>query len=78
MPTQRLVIDGDDKKHFCLMVRDGTLTVGADPAHAGIVLGRLRVVRIHCEGDVEEGPVVVGNDPTTPGGSAARPRTARG
>ncbi len=67
MPTQRLVIDGDDKGHFSLEIHDGTLTVGADPAHAGIVLGRLRVVRIHCEVEVEEGPVVVGNDPTTPG-----------
>jgi pSer/pThr/pTyr-binding forkhead associated (FHA) protein len=67
MPTQRLVIDGDDTGHFCLTVRDGTLTVGADPAQAGIVLNQLRVVRIHCEVELDQGAVVVGNDPTTPG-----------
>jgi hypothetical protein len=70
MPTQRLVIEGDDKGSFVLSVHDGTLTVGADPAHADLVLGSLRVVRIHCEVEVAEGPVLIGNDLTATGAPA--------
>jgi pSer/pThr/pTyr-binding forkhead associated (FHA) protein len=65
MSTQRLVID-DDHGQFSLAVRDGTLTVGTDPAHAGLVLAQLRIVRIHCEVEVE-GPVLVGQGPTAAG-----------
>jgi hypothetical protein len=67
MPTQRLVIDGDDKGRFYLAVQDGALTVGAGPAPAGAVLGKLRVRRIHCELEVDEGPVTICNDCTTAG-----------
>ncbi|HVS39052.1 MAG TPA: FHA domain-containing serine/threonine-protein kinase [Gemmataceae bacterium] len=68
MPPQRLVIDADDRKRFCLQVRDGALTIGADPAHADLVLNALRVVRIHCEVEIDEGALTVASDPTTPGG----------
>ena len=67
MATQRLVIDGDDNGHFFLVVCDGVLTVGADSTQGGVVLDQLRVLRIHCEVEVEEGPVVIGDDTTAAG-----------
>jgi hypothetical protein len=62
MPTQRLVIDGDDHGPFVLCVHNGTLVLGADPEHADLVLDSVQVVRIHCEVEVADGPVLVGND----------------
>jgi hypothetical protein len=62
MSTQRLVIEGDDKGPFILCVHDGTLVLGPDPDHADLVLDSLRVVRIHCEVELADGPLVVGNE----------------
>jgi Protein kinase domain/Inner membrane component of T3SS, cytoplasmic domain len=67
MPTQRLVIDGNDRGHFFLSVQDGTLTIGPDPAQADLVLANLHVVRLHCEVEVEDAAVVVGADSSAPG-----------
>jgi hypothetical protein len=53
MPTQRLLIDGQDQGRFFLSLQDGALTVGADPANPDFVLRDLRVVRIHCELEVD-------------------------
>jgi pSer/pThr/pTyr-binding forkhead associated (FHA) protein len=61
MPRQRLVIDGSDHGHFYLQVHEGTLKVGPEPAQAGLVLGNLRIVRLHCEVEVEESPVLLAN-----------------
>jgi len=63
MAKQRLVIDSDERGHFFLSVQDGTLKVGADAPNADIVLGDLRVVRIHCEVEVDEGSIAIRGDP---------------
>jgi hypothetical protein len=62
MPTQRLVIDGHDQGHFFLSLQDGALTIGADPANTDLVLRDLRVVRIHCEVEVDDRPLVLAGD----------------
>jgi pSer/pThr/pTyr-binding forkhead associated (FHA) protein len=64
MATQRLLIN-DEQGPFYFAVHEGALTVGAGPDYSDLVLSPLRVVRIRCEVEVEEGPVVVDNDPTT-------------
>ena len=76
MPTQRLVIDGDARNPFCIALRDGAVTVGADPARPGVLLGPLRVVRIRCEIDVEEDAVAAIADPDAPD-AATRAREIR-
>lgn len=70
MPTQRLVIDGDDNGSFVLCVHNGTLVLGPDAEHADLILDSLRVVRIHCEVEVADGPVLVGNDLAATGAPA--------
>lgn len=62
MPRQRLVIDSDDSGRFFLAVKDGALTVGAEAGTAEIVLADLRVLRIHCEVDVDAGSFHAGNE----------------
>lgn len=48
-----LVINGD-REHFSLVVDAGTLHVGDRPNHVEGTLQGLRIVRIHCEVEVEE------------------------
>ena len=61
MSSMVLVIDGQDRGHFCLSVDDGTLTVGT-ASHAEGVLKGLHIKRIRCELEVEDSAVVV-SDP---------------
>jgi pSer/pThr/pTyr-binding forkhead associated (FHA) protein len=63
MPKRLVAIDGNDNGHFFLSVQGGTLMVGTSPAQASIILGECRAVRIHCEVEVDEEPIVLGNDP---------------
>jgi hypothetical protein len=69
MPRQRLVIDADDNGQFFLCVQDGTLSVGAAPGNAETVFRNLRVVRIHCEVEVDETVVVARSASPTTGAS---------
>jgi hypothetical protein len=57
--TQRLVIDCDDKGHFCLAIDGGVVTIGDNPQDAELILRNLHVAHIHCEVEVEEMRVVV-------------------
>ena len=61
MSKRLLVIDGDDREAFFLSVDGGTMTLGGDPANVEAVLRGLHITRIHCEVEVEEDRVVVGN-----------------
>ena len=53
MAKKTLVIDGD-REHFSLVVVAGTLHIGDTPTRTEGTLRGLRVVRIHCELEVEE------------------------
>jgi hypothetical protein len=53
--TKTFVIDGSDPKHFALAVNDGILQVGDTPTHPEGIARDLRVVRIHCEVEIEDG-----------------------
>jgi hypothetical protein len=52
--TKTLVIDGTDREHFFLSVESGTLRVGDVVAHPEGVLRDMRILRIHCEVEVED------------------------
>ena len=54
MSTKTLVIDGSDTKHFALAVSDGLLQVGDTLTHPEGIARGLRVLRIHCEVEIEE------------------------
>lgn len=54
MATKTLVIDGTDHEHFFLSVESGTLRVGDVVAHPEGVLRDMRILRIHCEVEVED------------------------
>src|SRR5262245_64918556 len=69
MAKRILVIDADDRGQFFLSVDGGTVTIGDSPGHADGVLRNLRVARIHCEVEVEEGLVVVSPPPGASGKS---------
>jgi hypothetical protein len=64
MAKRLLVIDGDDRESFFLSVEAGTMTLGGDRSNAEAVLRGLHITRIHCEVEVEEELVVVGNPDT--------------
>jgi pSer/pThr/pTyr-binding forkhead associated (FHA) protein len=49
-----LVIDGSDPQHFALILESDTLRIGDTAAHPEGVVRDLRVVRIHCEVEVED------------------------
>jgi hypothetical protein len=49
-----LVIDGHDQEPFFLAVDSESLRVGRTPAHVEGTLRGMKVVRIHCEVEVEE------------------------
>jgi hypothetical protein len=53
--TRTLVIVGSDPTHFALAVDGGTLRLGDSPAHTEGLIRDLRVVRIRCEVEVEDG-----------------------
>ncbi len=72
MAKRLLVIDGDDQESFFLSVEAGTMTLGGDPANAEAVLRGLHITRIHCEVEVEEDLVVVGNPETVTGDGSFR------
>jgi pSer/pThr/pTyr-binding forkhead associated (FHA) protein len=72
MTKRLLVIDGDDQGPFFLSVEEGTMTLGGDPANAEAVLRGLHITRIHCEVEVDEDLVVVGNPKTETGEGAFR------
>lgn len=76
MPKKTLVIDGGDRDHFFLAIDAGTLQLGETPGHPGGVVRGLRVVRVHCEVEVEDDGVGVRIDAAD---DAAPPRDlARG
>jgi len=52
--TKTLVIDGTDREHFFLSVESGTLRVGDAAAHPEGVVRDMRILRIHCEVEVED------------------------
>src|SRR5216683_2997489 len=54
MPKKTLVIDGTDREHFFLTVDRGTLHVGDSAAHPEGIVRDMRIIRIHCEVDVED------------------------
>ena len=54
MATKTLVIDGTDREHFFLTVDGGTLRIGDTVAHTEGVVRDVRVVRIHCEVELED------------------------
>lgn len=54
MATKTLVIDGTDKDHFFLSVEGGTLRVGDAASHPEGVVRDMRILRIHCEVEVED------------------------
>jgi pSer/pThr/pTyr-binding forkhead associated (FHA) protein len=54
MSKKTLVIDGTDQEHFFLTVDSGTLRIGHTAAHPEGVVRDMRVVRIHCELEVED------------------------
>jgi hypothetical protein len=69
--TKTLRIDGTDRDHFFLALDAGTLRVGDHPDHPDGTLRGLRVVRIRCEVEVEDGPDAVRLDVVD---AAASPR----
>jgi len=52
--TKTLVIDGTDRDHFFLSVESGTLRVGDAASHPEGVVRDMRIVRIHCEVEVDD------------------------
>ena len=54
MATKTLIIDGTDREHFFLTVDRGTLRIGDTVAHPEGVVRDMRIVRIHCEVEVED------------------------
>jgi serine/threonine-protein kinase len=72
MAKQRLVIEGNDQGPFFLSIDAGTVTVGGSARSAEALLRDLHVLRIHCELEVAEEHVVVGN-PRAPAGLPGRP-----
>ena len=54
MPKKTLVIDGTDREHFFLTVDRGTLCIGDTAAHPEGVVRDMRIVRIHCEVEIED------------------------
>ena len=54
MATKTLVIDGTDREHFFLTVENGTLRIGDTAAHTEGIVRDLRILRIHCEVEVED------------------------
>src|SRR5437660_8164991 len=69
MAKRVLVIDGSDRGHFFFSVDGKTITIGAGPAHAEAVLRDLHISRIHCEIEVEEDVIMVGDQRLHPGES---------
>jgi hypothetical protein len=68
MAKRRLVIDPDDQGQFILQVQGGAVLVRGSWPDAVSVLQNLRVVRIHCELEVEGDHVTLRNDePGAPG-----------
>src|SRR2546421_547053 len=61
MAKRALVIDRDDRGQFFLHVEGETLTIGTGPAHAEAILRDLHISRIHCEIEVEEDTIMVGD-----------------
>lgn len=54
MATKTLVIDGTDREHFFLSVERGTLRIGDAAAHPEGVVRDMRILRIHCEVEVDD------------------------
>ena len=54
MATKTLVIDGTDREHFFLTVDNGTLRIGDTAAHTEGIVRDIRILRIHCEVEVED------------------------
>jgi hypothetical protein len=59
MPDQVLTIDANDLHHFFFRVEGETLTIGFDPVNSEGMVRNLRIKNIHCELEVEGGPVTV-------------------
>src|SRR5436305_11810947 len=56
MPRRLLIIDGDESGPISLAICDGALVVGNSPGD--VVIDGMRVIRVHCEVEVEGTPVV--------------------
>ena len=56
MAKRTLIIDGDDHDHFFLSVEDGILRIGEHPERTEGVLSGMRISRIRCELEVDDGP----------------------
>ena len=54
MAKKTIVIDGDDRQHFSLVVEEGVVRIGDTPSHTEGVARDLRITRIHCEVEVED------------------------
>lgn len=59
MSKKTLVIDGGDRDHFFLAIDAGTLQLGESPGRPGGLVRGLRVIRVHCEVEVEDDGVGV-------------------
>jgi serine/threonine-protein kinase len=62
MTTRRLVIDSDGNGQLFLQVEGDTVSLGGSRARADTVLQQLKVVRVHCELEVEGDHVTAKSD----------------
>ncbi|MBM3995367.1 MAG: FHA domain-containing protein [Planctomycetes bacterium] len=61
MPGKILMVEGNDQGHFVLVVEGDTLTVGITPTRAEAIMHGVHIKRIHCEIELEDDAVVVGD-----------------